>query len=197
MEYAMQNDQQSIMNSLKDERPEAWLAYLRPFEEGEPITGLSMLVIFHYAAPLAKKQDSLDWAEVAVRAAELEARNCSGIGSENARLWAMQLRSWFISKMGSRSNHFVLDKEVILNWVMDGLKLSVRAAKEKISSLAEVIAVAKKSSNPDDGQRLRNDLSELCRIKHRLNVVKVLADCGELPSDSLLYKWLEIREQLP
>jgi hypothetical protein len=82
---------------------------------------------------------------------------------------------------------------------MEGLKLSVQSAKEKISSLAELRALAKKSSNTDteDRQRLRDDLSELFRIKHRLSVVKVLADSGELPSDSPLYKWLEIREQLP
>jgi hypothetical protein len=82
---------------------------------------------------------------------------------------------------------------------MEGLKLSVQSAKEKISSHAELRALAKKSSNTDteDRQRLRDDLSELFRIKHRLSVVKVLADCGELPSDSPLYKWLEIREQLP
>ena len=199
MEHEMQSDQQSIFNSLKDKGPEAWRGYLHPFEDGKTIPGLSMLVIFHYVAPLAKEQGSLDWAEVAVRAVELEARMSSGIESENARFWAMRLRSWFIAKMGSRSNHFVLDKEVILNWVMEGLKLSVQSAKEKISSHAELRALAKKSSNTDteDRQRLRDDLSELFRIKHRLSVVKVLADCGELPSDSPLYKWLEIREQLP
>ena len=197
MEHEMQNDQQSIFNSLSDKGPEAWRKYLHRFEDGKTIPGLSMLVIFHHVAPLAKQQDSLDWAEVAVRAAELEARRSIDIESENARLWAMQLRSWFIAKMGSRSNHFVLDKGVILNWVMEGLKLSVQSAKEKISSLAELHALAKKSSNTEDRERLRDDLSELFRIKHRLNVVRVLADCGELPSDSPLYKWLEIREQLP
>src|SRR5215471_4334115 len=93
---AMQADQQRIMDSLIDQGPEVWRAYLRRFEEGRPLTGLSMLVIFHYAAPLAKDQGSLDWAEVAVRAAELEALNCSGTKREDARLWAMQLRSWFI-----------------------------------------------------------------------------------------------------
>ena len=196
-EQEMQNDQQSVFNTLKAEGPEAWRAYLRPLEEGKPITGLSMLVIYHYAAVLAKKQGSLDWAEVAVRAAELEARNCSGASRENALLWAMQLRSWFIAKMGSGSNHFVLDKDVILSWAMEGLKLSVQSAKEKLSSLAELLALAKKSSRTEDRQRLRDDLIELVRIKHRLNVVKVLADCGELTNESPLYAWLQIRELLP
>jgi hypothetical protein len=197
MEHEMQSDQQSIFNSLKDKGPEEWRAYLRPLEEGEPMTALSMLVVYPYAAGLAREQISLDWADVAVRAAELEARNQSGVEREDALLWAMQLRSWFISKMGSRSNHLILDKEVILSWTMDGVNLSVQTAQEKAASLGERLAALKNSSNPEDKQHVLEDLRLLRRLKHRLNVVKVLADCGELPSDSPLYKWLEIREQLP
>jgi len=194
----MDTDQQSIMNSLKDKGPEAWNAYLRPFEDDPQLTsGLSMLVIFHYVAPLAKKQSSLDWGEVAVRAAELEARNCGGVERENALLWAMNLRSWFICRNGSRSGHLVLDKEIILRWVAEGLTLSVQAAREKAARIGERLARAKDSSDPNERQQLANDLSQLYRIKHRLNAVKVLADCGELGSDPVLDGWLEIREQLP
>jgi hypothetical protein len=193
----MQNDQQDIFDSLKGEGPQAWRAYLRPFEEGESITGLSMLVIYPYAAGLAKNQGSLDWAEVAVRAAELEARNHSGTEREEALLWAMQLRAWFISKMGSRSNDLILDKAIILRWVMDGVEISVQTAKAKTLSIGERLAGLKNSSNPEDKQQVLEDLRLLRRLKHRLNVVKVLADCGELSNDSSLHEWLEIREQLP
>src|SRR5580692_5286750 len=96
---AVETDQQSILNSLKDERPEVWLAYLRPFEEGQALTGLNMQVIFHYTAPKATKQESLGWAEVAVRAAELEALDSSDPVRENAMVRAMRLRSWFIARM--------------------------------------------------------------------------------------------------
>jgi len=193
----MDVDQQSIMDSLKDEGPEAWRAYLRPFEEGQTLTGLSMQVIFHYAAPLAKDQGSLDWAEVAVRSCELEALNCSGTERENALLRAMQLRSWFITKMGSRPNHLVLDKEIILHWAMEELDVSIQTVKEKAALIWEDVARIKGSSNPEDMQRVHDDLRHLRLIKHRLDVVKVLADCGELPTDSILNEWLEVREQLP
>jgi hypothetical protein len=193
----MQADQQSIMVSLMDKGPEAWREYLRPFEEGQPLTGLSMLVIFQYAAPLAKDQDSLDWGEVAIRAAELEALNRSGTEREDALLRAMQLRSWFIAKMGSRPNHRVLDKEIILHWVMEGVDISVQTAKDKAALIWKDVARVKGSSNPEDRQRVHDDLRQLRRIKHRLNVVKVLADCGELPNDPILNEWLEVREQLP
>ena len=49
MEHEMQNDQQSIVNSLRDKGPEAWRAYPRPLEEGQPMTALSMLVVYPYA----------------------------------------------------------------------------------------------------------------------------------------------------
>ena len=186
----MQTDQQSIMNSLKDKGPEAWRAYLRPFEEGQPLTDLNMLVIFHYVAPLAKHQGSLDWAEVAVRAAELQGLNRSGTEREDALQWAMRLRSWFIVKMGSRPNHRVLDKEIILHWVMDGLDISVQTAKEKAALIWKDVARVKASSNPEDMQGVHDDLRQLRRIKHRLDVLKVLADCGELPNDSISNEWL-------
>jgi hypothetical protein len=194
----METNQQSIMNSLKDKGPEAWSAYLRPFEDDLQLTsGLSMLVIFHYVAPLAKRQSSLDWAEVAIRAVELEARNCSGIERENAQLWAMQLRSWFICRMGSRSGNLVLEKEIILRWVTEGLTLSVQAAREKAARIGNDLRRLRESSDHGEIQRVADDLRQLCRIEHRLNVVKVLADCGELVSDLGLDEWLEIREQLP
>jgi len=156
-----------------------------------------MQVIFHYAAHLAENQGSLDWAEVAVRSSELEALNRSGTERENALRRAMRLRSWFIAKMGSRPNHPVLDKEIILHWAMEGLDISVQTAKEKASLIWKEVARVKGSSNPRDRQRVHDDLRQLSRIKQRLNAVKVLADCGELQNDLILNEWLEIREQLP
>ena len=49
-----------MMNSLRNEGPEAWCQYLRPFEEGEPLAGLSLLVIYQFAASRAKKLESLE-----------------------------------------------------------------------------------------------------------------------------------------
>src|SRR5215472_7087441 len=133
----METDQQSILNSLMDKGPEAFSAYLRRFEDDPQLrSGLSMLVIYGHSAYLAKKQSNQDWAEIAVRAAELEALTSTNeIGRQDSRWMAMQLRSWFISKMGSRSDHLVLDKEIVLRWVTEGLTLSVQAAREKAARI--------------------------------------------------------------
>jgi hypothetical protein len=193
-------DQQTIFDSLKDKGPEAWLRHLQRFEEGEPISGLSTQVIFHHVAPMAKKLGSLEWAEVAVRAAELEARNGRGIDREEALLNAMNLRSWFIVRKGSRPGHLVLDTGIILSWVMDGLTLPMATAGEKGMALWENLARAKASPDSEAIRSVTKDLHDLRWIKHRLNVVKVLVSCGELPETSetsVLNEWLKILESLP
>ena len=73
----------------------------------------------------------------------------------------------------------------------------MQTAKEKAALIWKNAARVKGSSDPEGVQRVHDDLRQLRRIKHRLEVLKVLADCGELPKDSILSEWLEIREQLP
>jgi hypothetical protein len=41
------------------------------------------------------------------------------------------------------------------------------------------------------------DIHQLRRTKHRLSVVKVLADCGELPDAAVFREWLQWRASLP
>jgi len=191
-------DQQSILNSLRDKAPEAWSAYLRRFEDDPQLeSGLSMQVIFHHVAPIAKDQESLEWGEIAVRAAELEARTFDPIVREFWQQHAMGLRAWFISEMGSRSDHSILNKDTILSWVTEELTLSVEEASKKATRIGKDLARVKDSSDPKLKQQVLDDLRQLRRIKHRLTVLKMLDDCGELAQSSALNGWLEIREQLP
>jgi hypothetical protein len=91
----------------------------------------------------------------------------------------------------------VLDKDIVLNWIMDGLKVPLPTVKEQAASLWKNMELARNSSNPDDLRRSGSDLHELRSIKRRLNVAKELADSGQLPAQSVLTEWLETREQLP
>jgi hypothetical protein len=189
----MQNEQQSTFNSLRDQGPGAWSAYLLQFEEGQPIAGLSMEVIYSHALGLAKVQVSLDWAAVAIRAAEQKALDENPIIREDSRLKAMRVRSWFISRKGARAGDFVLDKDIILRWAMEGVSLSPRMAMEKAAKVRDLLA----RGGVESSSSAANDLRQLRRMRHRLNVVKELADCGELANDHALGEWLEVREQLP
>ena len=189
-------DQQSILDSLKTQSPEAWLAYLRRYEDRVD-TGLSMQVIFDYAVRLAKEHESLEWAEVAVRAAELAASQDCGVEREQDLQRAMRLRTWFISRMGSRTGHAVLDKAAVLHWAMDSLTLPIPTAREMAASFWADFAEAQTSPDPEDLRRMAKRLHQLRWLRHRLDVVKMLADSGELPSDSVFHEWLQLREALP
>ena len=185
------------MNSLVNEEPEIWLGYLRLREQCEPAPDLNMQTVFHFAAPRAKEQRSLAWAEVAIRAAELEARSCTGIERDNALNWAMGLRSWFIARMGPQSSNIVLDKEIIISWIMDGLNISLSSVEKRASVFWENFAKAKESGDPSDLSRNNEDLHELRSLKRRLDIVKILSDSGHLEDNSTLTEWLKIREYLP
>jgi hypothetical protein len=170
---------------------------LRRQESDETGTGLSADVICHHAALLAKAEVSLAWALVAIEAVEQSARRSSGAARENGLLRAMNLRSWFVSKMGSRPDDYVLDKRIILKWVQDGLTMTPLEAHERATVLWERIRQARDLADPVAMKAAVTDLQELRRIKRRLNVAKLLADVGELIDETNLQGWLKVREQLP
>jgi hypothetical protein len=193
----MPTDQESTLISLKDEGTNAWLEYLRLAKEDSSKRTLSMDVVFQYVAPRAKQQESLEWGEIAIRAMDLEAESSEGSARENSLLRGMELRSWFIARRGSVAGDVVLDKETILQWVEDGLCLTRQAVEEKAKSIWDDVAKVKTSQKPEEVQRIGDTLRQLSRIKHRLRVASVLADCGELPENSGLWEWLPIADQLP
>src|SRR5580765_4772437 len=88
-----------------EQGPQAWLAYLRRLEEGEPGLVPSTMLVLEIAAGLATRTNSVDWAEVALRAAALEAGHLNGVERDLICWRAMRLRATFISRMGSHSNH--------------------------------------------------------------------------------------------
>ncbi len=193
----MSSEQQAVFDTLVCEPPEAWLAYLRHHNNEESTAGLSTDVIFHHASVLAKSQSSLAWARVAIEAVELSAERSSGVEREAELLRAMRLRSWFISKVGSRLDDYVLDKGIIMQWVFAGLSLTPHGAMERASVLWEKMRLARDSGDAVAMHSAVADLRELRQIKHRLDVAKLLADAGELVHEPSLDEWLKIRAQLP
>jgi hypothetical protein len=189
--------QQSVIDHLGKTDPQAWLTYIRGIEQGNTAPDISMLVVFGFAAPRAKEQLSLDWAEVAVRAAELEARASGGVERNNAEADAMRLRTWFICRLGPRDPHFVLDQPAVLRWIEDGLDLPLDAATLSTQTLWKDLAKARNSDDPTDLQQVARRFSKLRDIKHRLDLASRLADSGHLDRNTNLDQWLKIRELLP
>lgn len=92
-------DQQAEFDLLQGKGPKAWLAYLGQAERSGREPGVSLRIIWGHSARLAKELTSLEWAEVAVRAAELDADLTKGkpqadILHDDAVADGMALRTW-------------------------------------------------------------------------------------------------------
>ena len=193
-------DQQAEFDSLQGKSPKAWLDYVRQAEESEQEPGVSLRVIWGHSARLAKELTSLEWAEVAIHAAELDAhRSKSGpqgeILHEDAVADAMALRTWFISKMGSRDGHPILDKHRVLNWIKDGLPTSSSQYKESVAAVGSTLLRAKQ--DPLFKPQAASELRTMRRVKRRLTLATELVRCGELVPDTQLQGWLDLLHLLP
>jgi hypothetical protein len=191
-----EDESQLGLEAMMDRGP-AWLdGYLRQYEEGRPIPQNRMMGIVSAASSMAFREESLDWAGIALRAADLMASERQE-NREPAFLKAMRLRAWFIVRMGSRPDHPVLDKEIILRWVIEGLTLSIEEARDRSVRVWDQLSAYRNTPTPEKKKLLLDDMRALRAIKSRLYVLHSLADVGELPSNSSLRNWLEIRGQLP
>jgi hypothetical protein len=186
-----QANSQPALQSLINQGPR-WLdAHLRQFEKRKDKLSINqMLGIFEGAAGRSRLEDDLEWAGIAVRAAELYALGECGKHREHALRKAMQFRAAFIVRMGSRSGHPVLDKEIILRWVTEGISMPIIEAKALSARL--------KHGQWPLCEHL-DELRELHRIRARIGVARTLVDCGELESGSWIDEWIkmELLNEIP
>lgn len=184
----MKNNSQLTLQEMMDRGPQ-WLdQYLRKFELGELALNNCLIGILDGAASQAYRLSSIEWAGIAIRAAELMAENETD--REFALQRAMRIRASFISKMGSRHGDVVLDKETIIGWFKSEAKPPIQVARECSERW-------KDQSLPLDRRLPLEQLRELRSLRHRIRVLQTLAECGELPDVPMLREWLEICDLLP
>jgi len=193
-------DQQTGFDALQGKSPEIWLAYLSEIEESEQELALSPRIIWGYSAGLAKELSSLEWAEVAIRAIQIDAAKSrdkpqGDILYEDGVADGMALHSWFISRMGSREGHPVLDKHTVMVWVANGLPASLSQFKGEVDAVGSILSRAKTDSSA--GTQTVNQLRMMRRVKRRLMIATQLVQCGELVPDSALQAWLDLLPQIP
>ncbi len=194
-----QPEQQVIVQQLLGEPPARWLDAMKPFEEGllRPERN-SMLAIYEVAALSAEEDRSLEWAEVAVRAADLDVREASNEAErEGSLLRAMRLRCLFISAVGARTGHPVLDVGVVLEWITSALTLPIAEVEAFAKAVKQDLASSELPSQPGVRPHAYDDLIRLRRIRHRLDLANSLAEGGVLPIDSPIRAWLSVRQVLP
>lgn len=163
--------------------------YLREFENGASIECDSfitfrdgettrrvrcpaMLFVYERAEFDAAADDSLEWAAIAVRAANIWALDDDDWNRKQALQRCMQLRANLICKSGARTGHPILDRESILTWFKESLIQPINAVRMKTARW-------KAREVGQDGLTLP-ELRELRTLKMNLKVLKTLADCGQI-----------------
>jgi hypothetical protein len=185
--------------------------YLREYEQGRRDPEITLTLIIEAAEAIASRDCNLEWAEVVVHAAEIGALEEDGKHRHAYLYRAMQLRTQFICQLGSQPEHPVLDSQNVVDWFLGELKFTPAEAKQMsvrwkddafTRQFGEELRSEKSSEAPHAKQSTHlaetlNELLELRLLKFRLQVIRRLADCGELPQHEEITKWLQTARHLP
>jgi hypothetical protein len=206
-----QSDSLAPVGQLVEQGPARLKQYLAECEQGarEPV---NLELILEVAEYRASEEASIDWAEIAVRAANLAAA-----GTPNRRhsylYRAMLVRTLFITRLGSQPGHLILDSATIVDWFYAELRFSPAEARQLSErwkdhhfqhQFAAELETHKDDFNGDGPARepphireTLNELLELQLLKYRLQLLRRLAESGELPATPSTTEWLQTVKFLP
>jgi len=206
---------QSLMlpEQLAGQGPVRLKQYLTECEAGtrEPA---NLELILEVAEYRASEESSLDWAEIAVRTATLAA-DANPARRHSYLYRAMLVRTLFITRLGSQPGHLILDPTAIVDWFHAELKFSPAQARQlserwKDPHFQQDFATELETHNADadpngDGRSREtphisetlNELLDLQLLKYRLQLLRRLAECGELPHHATNTEWLQTAKYLP
>lgn len=203
-----QSDSLVPVNRLVEQGPVRLRQYLAECEQGtrEPA---SLDLILEVAEFRASDEASLDWAEIAVRAANLAA--AGDPTRRHSYLYrAMLVRTLFITRLGSQPGHLILDPAAITGWFHAELKFSPAEARQlsgrwKDARFQQDFATELETGNESPGpdgepphiSETLNELLDLQLLKYRLQLLRRLAECGELPATPATTEWLQTAKHLP
>ncbi|AKQ63457.1 hypothetical protein A176_000369 [Myxococcus hansupus] len=139
-------------------------------------------------AARARREQSPDWAYIALRVYEALARNPpSGADAHTYKLSEMNLRAGLISELGEREGDPVLDSEPIVAWIQRLTTISLEEASRWLALVEEDFRAV-----PVEKLRV------LRRIKHGLNTLAhALPQTKAEQKHPELTPWLQLRTRLP
>lgn len=143
-----------------------WIEALRKFEDGEPRSPCERLI----------------WMPAVNRGTQPVQRIVSGD----------EFAGPAYSIKGFHDGHIVLDREIGLRWILDGLTLPPETVTDMAGTQWARLSEAIRPGKPDDDQAIL-DLKQLRRMKHRLTAAQALPDSRELPPDSVIRAWLPLK----
>lgn len=206
---ATHNDSLVPAKELVEQGPVRLKQYLTECEQGTRQPA-NLDLILEVAEYRATNEGSLEWAEIAIRTANLGAE--ADPTHRHAYLYrAMLLRTTFITRLGARPGHAVLDPGSVVDWFRAELKCSSAEARQRSErwrdshfqqDFAAELERHNAGDNAEDGEtphikETLNDLLELQLLKYRLQLLRRLAESGELPADANVNDWLQTVRHLP
>jgi hypothetical protein len=206
---AQPGDSLAPVNQLVEQGPVRLKLHLTECEEGtrEPA---NLELILEVAEYRASDEASLDWAEIAVRTANLVA--AAKPAHRHSYLYrAMLVRTLFITRLGSQPGHPILDPAVVVEWFQTELRFSPAEARRRSErwkdpafqqEFAAELEAHNGSAAAADGETQHisdtlNELLDLQLLKYRLQLLRRLAECGELPASPGITEWLRTSRFLP
>lgn len=182
------NDSVSQLNKLLQQDASQVLTWLKDIWTGKQPTpenfnwlGLAKSAALH-ASYEKRKEDSLQWAEVAISIYEYLMKDADLAGRNSFVYSLMNLRAHMIIRYGAVSQDRVLDLKQVIELFFYDINMSYIEAATK--------AVVWKSLSIES-------IRELRRIKNRLSALKSLSDAGKLSLNQELKSWLDLRDKLP
>jgi hypothetical protein len=206
---AEQSETLAPVSRLVDQGPVRLKQYLTECEQGtrEPA---NLDLILEVAEFRASDEASLDWAEIAVRTANLAA--ATNPTRRHSYLYrAMLVRVLFITRQGSQAGHAILDAAAVTDWFYTELKFLPAEARKrserwKDARFQQEFATELESHDATAGgdagetphiRDTLNEMLELQLLKYRLQLLRRLAECGELPPNPANTEWLQTAKHLP
>ena len=204
-----QGDSLVPIRQFVEQGPVRLKRYLSECERGEREPA-NLDLVLDVAEHRASDEGSLDWAEIAVRAANLAA--AGNPTRRHSYLYrAMLVRTLFITRTGSQPGHSILDPAAVVDWFHAELKFSPAEARQRSErwkdprfqqEFAVELEIHNGSGAGADGETQHisdtlNELLDLQLLKYRLQLLRRLAECGELPATVTTTEWLQTARYLP
>lgn len=140
-----------------------------------------LYVLSSKARSEAKEHATLLWAPVALSAHDLASHREEGDKAREVQQLAMYLRSVLISIAGGRAGDPVLDPQIVIQWMLEGLPALTDEMRGKLGRLDLPVP----------------ELKELRRVRQRLWPADQLNQQTLERAGRRLTDWLAVRERLP
>lgn len=144
--------------------------------------GLNLLGLAQAAALRARTDLDLEWAEVSGMLYKKLASSACTQERDALLLDMMNLRAFFIKRMGTNRKSPILEFDDLATWFLGNLPVSLEEAKEKCGRLEQLHI---------------EDIRALRQVKNRLAAFKELEQFSWIDAYPEIKEWLAIRQKLP